>query len=297
MVVHCPAHADDTPSLSVKQDRGKVLVHCFGGCSQEAVIEALERRGLWRTSESGLRLKELAKAKGLRLSTLQDWGARDEEVSPGVWRVVIPYRDEAGREVATRYRIALSGDRFRWANGAKPILYGLWRLKDADSVLLVEGETDCWAASELGITALGIPGKSTWKDEWAAFLRGRRVALWVEPDAEQLAKSVALSLPRARLIVPADGMMGVKDLCELVATYGHSEAAHWLHRAWDEAPVGATLFARKDESFAKKQFEAMVSALTLTLCERCRGPIIRWGDGYAQDWPSRRPHACATEAA
>jgi hypothetical protein len=44
----CPAHKDDTPSLSVTDGRnGKVLVHCHGGCSQERVIEALRFRGLW----------------------------------------------------------------------------------------------------------------------------------------------------------------------------------------------------------------------------------------------------------
>ncbi len=44
---HCPAHSDRTPSFSVKESGGKVLVHCFAGCSQTRVIEALKRRGLW----------------------------------------------------------------------------------------------------------------------------------------------------------------------------------------------------------------------------------------------------------
>lgn len=38
----CPAHQDKTPSLSVTQTRdGRPLVHCFGGCDQMAVIDAL----------------------------------------------------------------------------------------------------------------------------------------------------------------------------------------------------------------------------------------------------------------
>jgi hypothetical protein len=44
----CPAHDDSSPSLSVKQTGdGMVLVHCFGGCPQGAVIQALRERGLW----------------------------------------------------------------------------------------------------------------------------------------------------------------------------------------------------------------------------------------------------------
>ena len=51
-LVHCPAHADPTPSFSVKDENGRALVHCFGGCDQNSVINALIERGMWRKSES-----------------------------------------------------------------------------------------------------------------------------------------------------------------------------------------------------------------------------------------------------
>lgn len=38
----CPAHGDKHPSLSVRElDDGRVLVHCFGGCSVESVLDAV----------------------------------------------------------------------------------------------------------------------------------------------------------------------------------------------------------------------------------------------------------------
>lgn len=37
----CPAHDDKSPSLAVKDENGKVLVHCFGGCSVEEVMGAV----------------------------------------------------------------------------------------------------------------------------------------------------------------------------------------------------------------------------------------------------------------
>src|SRR5688572_17643568 len=44
----CPAHKDRSPSLSVTaQNSGFVLVHCFAGCSQAAVLSALRARRLW----------------------------------------------------------------------------------------------------------------------------------------------------------------------------------------------------------------------------------------------------------
>lgn len=44
---HCPVHDDQTPSLSVSVDKGKVLVKCHAGCPQSQVIIELQKRGLW----------------------------------------------------------------------------------------------------------------------------------------------------------------------------------------------------------------------------------------------------------
>ena len=35
----CPAHADRTPSLSITLGSRAILVHCFAGCSNEAVMQ------------------------------------------------------------------------------------------------------------------------------------------------------------------------------------------------------------------------------------------------------------------
>jgi len=42
----CPAHADRTPSLSVTLGARAVLVHCFAGCSNEAVLRAMSGQGI-----------------------------------------------------------------------------------------------------------------------------------------------------------------------------------------------------------------------------------------------------------
>lgn len=38
----CPAHADHNPSLSVRENNGKILLHCFAGCTVEAICDALK---------------------------------------------------------------------------------------------------------------------------------------------------------------------------------------------------------------------------------------------------------------
>ena len=41
-LARCPAHEDRSPSLSIGEGRdGKILLHCFGGCTSEAVCASL----------------------------------------------------------------------------------------------------------------------------------------------------------------------------------------------------------------------------------------------------------------
>ena len=37
----CPAHDDKSPSLAIRDVDGRLLLHCFGGCSTEAVLSAV----------------------------------------------------------------------------------------------------------------------------------------------------------------------------------------------------------------------------------------------------------------
>ena len=41
-IARCPAHDDRRPSLSVRElDDGRTLLHCFSGCSPDAVLDAI----------------------------------------------------------------------------------------------------------------------------------------------------------------------------------------------------------------------------------------------------------------
>lgn len=45
-MARCPAHDDRTPSLGVMLGRHAILFHCFAGCDQASVIQALKREGM-----------------------------------------------------------------------------------------------------------------------------------------------------------------------------------------------------------------------------------------------------------
>lgn len=46
-IVRCPAHHDRSPSLAMHERGGRLLVHCWSGCSQSEVIASLRALGLW----------------------------------------------------------------------------------------------------------------------------------------------------------------------------------------------------------------------------------------------------------
>jgi biotin operon repressor len=101
--------------------------------------------------------------------------------------VRIPYPDEEGQEAAVRFRVSLDGaEKFRWRSGDKPLPYGLRLLGEARAagfVVLVEGESDCHTLWFYEIPALGIPGASNWKVEWASYLDGiEKIYAVIEPD-------------------------------------------------------------------------------------------------------------------
>jgi hypothetical protein len=218
---HGRGRGDPNPSLSVDEGTGgRVLVRCHAGCPQETVLAALRDRGLWPGGNGeapaqrlGLTVAELAAAKRLPEALLRELGLRDVRLG-GQAAVGIPYHDANGDEVAVRYRIALDGDRFRWRKGSHVLLYGLWRLRDyrpCGWVLLVEGESDAWTCWAAGVPALGIPGKSTWRHEWARAVDSLEVFVWQEPQAEDFTARIARDLPHARVIVAPPG---IKDLSE-----------------------------------------------------------------------------------
>jgi hypothetical protein len=47
-ICRCPAHSDNTPSLSIVEREGKVLLFCHAGCAQAEVIKALRKARVWR---------------------------------------------------------------------------------------------------------------------------------------------------------------------------------------------------------------------------------------------------------
>jgi hypothetical protein len=213
------------------------------------VIDALKARGLWPEA-AGLTLRRLGEAKRLPQEFLEGLGLREVRVG-GRPAVAVPYYDSGGEEVAVRLRIALSGDRFRWRRGSRPTLYGLWLLQEVRKsgwVLLVEGESDTWTCWLHGVPALGVPGKSTWRSEWAQYVAGLDVVLWCEPNAVDLVERVARDVPGLRVI---EAPAGTKDLSE--AHVRGEDVRALVDRLTREAQPAAVFLARKREEERRRR--------------------------------------------
>ncbi len=225
----CPAHEDHNPSLSIKSMDGKLLFRCFAGCTQNAVIDALKRRNLWKSSKHtpthhqsprngaipdgaipGCTLADYAEAKLLSTKFLRRECGLRETVYRGQPAVKIPYMDSDGEVIATRYRIGVKGnDKFRWLKGDKPCLYGLDRIaamrRENNYVCVVEGEFDSQTLWSAGIPAIGVPGASNWDDQRDfPHLKEFKIIYFVfEPDAGglRLREKLAASSLSARVRV------------------------------------------------------------------------------------------------
>jgi hypothetical protein len=137
--------------------------------------------------DAPLTVEALARAKRLDTEFLHGLGIED---APGRG-VLIRYFDESAREhPRTRLRTALRAkDGSKWLGPANvgPTAYGLWRITEAREkqfLLLVEGESDCWALWRAGFPALGIPGATLakiLKPEHLAEIS--RLYICREPDA------------------------------------------------------------------------------------------------------------------
>ncbi len=89
-MARCPAHPDITPSLSINETpTGKVLVKCFGGCSQAEVIAALRHRGLWSGCNRRMAIEAtpvVQKDDDHRLTHSNE----RSDVALGLWRSSVP---------------------------------------------------------------------------------------------------------------------------------------------------------------------------------------------------------------
>lgn len=229
---HCPGpshrNGDRSPSLTVHDRDGKVLVNCKGGCDQGDVIAELQQRDLWPRAED-----------------------RQERVEHAPVKIVAQYdyRDASGAFAFQVVRLDPKSFRQRrrnerggwtWKKGDTTILYRLPELLAAGNdeiVWLCEGEKDADRLASLGLVATTrAEGAGKWSDENSAWLEDRRVAVLGDADPAG-EKDVARKLESLRLVasavavVPLDGLKDGEDVSDWLDRGGTVERLQALGEA------------------------------------------------------------------
>ena len=214
-------------------------------------------------SSLGLTLEQYAEAKRFPVEFLKSLGMSTISYMEQP-AVRIPYLDQRGMPGAARFRLALEGpDRFRWKTGARPSLYGLWQLdaiRSAGEVTIVEGESDAQTLWLHSIPALGIPGASSWQEQWAGFLDDIPIIyVIIEPDKGGEAMLSWLRDSRIRDRVQLVRLVGAKDPSALYM----ADPAQFVE-VWRAAVDAAVSLARiQADELTRKAAESFTSAESL----------------------------------
>ena len=219
----CPFHPDSRASNFSVSERGYKCFACSakGGLRKLGEhlgvgVDVLTRSPEGKAPPSPPTLEDYARAKRLEPDFLRALGL-DTIYLRGKPAVKMPYCDTEGVETAARFRINMTGERrFIWRKGSKAQPYGLWRLKEAQRagyIYLVEGESDAQTLWSYGLPALGIPGATTYKSEWAEYTEGLTVYVWQEPDqgGTSFVGDVGAANPEARILQAPEGRKDVSE--------------------------------------------------------------------------------------
>ena len=207
-IARCPAHEDRSPSMSLREVSGKVLVHCHAGCEQRDVVNALESRELWPRSR--------ARNSGSIVATYD----YTDETGQLLYQVV---RREP-KSFQQRRPDGLGG--WIWKKNERQVLYRLIDVIGASIVFVVEGEKDVESLRAHGFVATTNAGgaEAPWLPAFTEALRGREVILI--PDNDAPGNKRALRIARALLGQVARlkflPLPGAKDATDWFAR-GHSE--------------------------------------------------------------------------
>jgi hypothetical protein len=209
VVACCPAHDDDSPSLSLKEgEDGRALLYCHAGCDTLDVVKALQ----------------------LDWTDLFTTVGRDGRGIQHADHYV--YVDEQGNRLIRVVRTVPKGFfQERWEEGEwKPglrdtrrVLYNLPEVLDAASkglvVYVTEGEKDADNLMSRGVIATtAIGGASKWKEDYTSALQGATVIVVADNDEPGLRSARAVAEATAGTVVlPASG----KDATDhLLAGFG-----------------------------------------------------------------------------
>jgi len=184
---HGRGNGDKNPSLSIKEDNGKLLFHCHGGCDQHSVFDAVRERNLLPALQRQEYSLALIKGELMTMPTLeQEWEYKDEQGETLFVKRRFKTNTEKGKTYSL-HKVDAAGNRKGSMTGARIVPYRLPELINAReagrAIYLVEGEKAADALVSIGaIATTSHAGASHWPSDITQYFAGAVVI--VVPDCD-----------------------------------------------------------------------------------------------------------------
>ncbi len=208
-MVTCPCHNDNTQSLCISEDNGKILLNCFAGCRAEDITRAigLSMRDLFQSPPQGSKTPKPASIEyryGDRLKKIRFY-----KWTNGKWQKSFCWQHKDN-----------NGSWQKGRGGINPPLYNQEILSNTaadNTVYIVEGEKDADTMTDkVGLLAVSAPDGATkgskgkkWDSRFTPLFKDLNVA--IIPDNDEAGKNFA-SLVANELLTVAHSVK-VLDLC------------------------------------------------------------------------------------
>lgn len=175
-MVRCPAHDDKQASLSIKDGDDGLLVNCFAGCGWKEIKDAFKRDGLLGDA---VKKEETTAFKPVRL-IVEKYDYKD--AAGQLIHQTVRYMPKDFRQ---RRPDPNNPDKWIWSiKGISEVPYRLADIRDAEDVVICEGEKDADAVAAAGFAATtNAGGAKNWPEYFADFFTGKNVYIIPHNDA------------------------------------------------------------------------------------------------------------------
>lgn len=254
----CPAHNDNHPSLSIglSEDKQKILIHCFAGCSTEDILKKV----------------------GLSMSDLYEY--KTESVQKAATQTVYKYYSAENVLLYEKIRLDYANgqktfyfckpDGTKNINGVQRIPYHLPEILTAETVYFVEGEKCADAVIKAGrvATTLDSGTNSKWYPEYTKYFQGKTVVILPDNDkpGDGYAKQIHKNLPNSKILyLPGLGEKQdvfdwlkaghtMEEIDELAASSISSEKPMSSHKKETQAEIIINLVEEANVVFFSNQY-------------------------------------------
>lgn len=185
---HGRGNGDKNPSLSIKEDNGKYLFHCHGGCDQHSVFDAVRERNLLPSIQRQEYSLQLIKGELMTMPQLEnEWEYKDEQGETLFVKRRFKTNTEKGKTYSL-HKVDAAGRRQGTMTGARIVPYRLPELLNAKesgrAIYLVEGEKAADALVSIGaIATTSHAGASHWPADITQYFTGAVVIVVPDCDA------------------------------------------------------------------------------------------------------------------